>query len=172
MIGNTPLVWISKRQKTVETLTYGAELVAACIAVDLVIEMRYKLRMLGVKMEKKTVMIGDNLSVVINTTIPSSSIKKKHLSCAYHRVRESIAGQYVRFGHIDSEQNLADINTKPLGNTAFHRLVDPYLFRLPKTLINEKNKEKSDKNNKQEKADKYKNLQKSEYKVHPQKASE
>ena len=131
LINNTPLVWISQRQKTVETSTYGSELVAARVAIDLIIEMRYKLRMLGVKLEPQTLLIGDNMSVVLNTTIPSSSLKKKHLSCSYHRVREAIAGDFVHFGHIGSEVNLADVNTKPLGTSPFHTLIDPYLFRVP-----------------------------------------
>lgn len=131
LLNNTPLVWISKRQKTVETSTYGSELVAARIAIDLIVEMRYKLRLLGVRLEDQTVMLGDNMSVVLNTTIPSSNLKKKHLACSYHRVREAIAGKFVKFGHVRSEHNLADINTKPLGSVAFHRLIDPYLFRNP-----------------------------------------
>jgi hypothetical protein len=45
-----------ERQKTVETSTYGSELVAARIAIDLIIEMRYKLRLLGVRREQ-TVML-------------------------------------------------------------------------------------------------------------------
>ena len=47
LINNTPIKWISKRQKTVETSTCGSELVATRIAVDLVIEHRHTLRMLG-----------------------------------------------------------------------------------------------------------------------------
>ena len=93
--------------------------------------MRCKLRLLGVQLEKQTVMFGDNLSVVLNTTIPSSTLKKKHLACSYHRIREAIAGRFVKFGHVRSEHNFADINTKPLGAVAFHRLVDPYFFRVP-----------------------------------------
>ena len=131
LINNTPLVWISKRQKTVETSTYGSEMVAARVAIDLIIEMRYKLRMLGVKMEHQTMLLGDNMSVVLNTTIPSSSLKKKHLGCSYHRIREAIAGKFVIFGHIRSERNLADVGTKPLSNIPFHTLIDPYLFRTP-----------------------------------------
>ena len=134
LLNNTPLVWISRRQKTVESSTYGSELVAARVAIDLIIEMRYKLRMLGVKLEKETMLVGDNMSVILNTTIPSSSLKKKHLACSYHRVREAIAGGFVLFGHILSERNLADIGTKPLGSLAFHRLIDPYLFRIPHHL--------------------------------------
>jgi len=138
LVNNTPLIWVSKRQKTVETSTYGSELVAARLAIDLIIEMRYKFRMLGVKLEKQTLMVGDNMSVVLNTTIPSSSLKKKHLACSYHRVREAIAGKFVIFGHIDSVINLADIGTKPLPTLTFHRLIDPYLFRYPRHLIEAK----------------------------------
>ena len=46
-------------------------------------------------------------------------------------VRESIAGRIIEFYHINSEDNYADILTKPLGNAAFHRLVKPLLFRTP-----------------------------------------
>ena len=75
----------------VETSTYGSELVAAQIATDLIIEMRYTLRMLGVPVEKESLLIGDNMSVVLNCTLPSSQLKKKHNAIAYHRVREAVA---------------------------------------------------------------------------------
>ena len=86
-------------------------------------------------------MVGENMSVVLNTTIPSSTLKKKHLGCAYHHVREAVAGEFILYGHIKSEFNLADIGTKPLGFIILHRLIDPYLFRYPKHLIKEKKKQ-------------------------------
>ena len=128
---NTPLTWISRRQKTVETSTYGSELVAARVAVEVILEWRYKLRMLGIKTTKTSTMLGDNMSVVINTTLPSSQLKKKHNACAYHRVREAIAAKIITFGHIRSNKNYADIMTKPLGNVAYQRLVQPLIFRVP-----------------------------------------
>ena len=134
-MNNTPLTWLSKRQKTVETSTYGSELVAARIAVDLLIEWRYKLRMLGLNLEKQSWLLGDNMSVVLNTTLPSSSLKKKHQACNYHRVREAIAGGYLIFGHIDSEENVADICTKPLITHSFAKLNEKYLFRKPTSLL-------------------------------------
>ena len=42
-LNNTPVKWYSKRQNTVETSTYGSELVAARIAIELILEYRYKL---------------------------------------------------------------------------------------------------------------------------------
>jgi len=134
LVNNTPLTWISKRQKTVETSTYGSELVAARIATDLIVEWRYKLRMLGVKLERTSLMVGDNMSVIVNTTLPSSALKKKHQACNYHCVCEAIAGGIIDFGKIDTSDNVADICTKPLQGPQFHKLCDEYLFRKPNLL--------------------------------------
>ena len=134
MLNNTPVVAISKRQKTVETSTFGSEMIAARIAVELLMEWRYKMRMLGLKIEDRSWLVGDNMSVVVNTTLPSSALKKKHLGCNYHKIREAVAC-FLIFGHIDSKINLADIATKPLDNATFERLRDLYLFRKPKCLV-------------------------------------
>jgi hypothetical protein len=37
MLNNTPILWISKRQNTVEISTYGSELVASRIAIELIL---------------------------------------------------------------------------------------------------------------------------------------
>ena len=134
LVNNTPMIWITKRQKTVETSTYGSEMVAGRMAVETILEMRYKLRMLGVPIEETSVLMGDNMSVILNTTLPSSILKKKHNACAYHRIREAIAAQIVDFRHVNSEDNIADILTKPLGPLAFHRLLTTTLFRRPVTV--------------------------------------
>ena len=130
-VNNMPIKWYSKRQATVETSTYGSELVASRIAVELILELRYKLRMLGIPIEGPTLLLGDNMSVVLNTTIPSSQLKKKHNAIAYHRVREAIAGDIVRYVHVPSTANSADCLTKPLPADQFHRLLRPLLARDP-----------------------------------------
>ena len=43
LLNNTPIQWLSKCQPTVETSTYGLELIASQIAIDMIIEMQYKL---------------------------------------------------------------------------------------------------------------------------------
>ena len=114
LLNNTPISWYSKRQKTVESATYGSELVASRIAVEKIIALRYFISMLGCNLEPCSMLVGNNMAVVLNTTIPSSTLKKKHHACNYHKVRESIAGGFIRYGHIKSEDNMADILTKPL----------------------------------------------------------
>ena len=126
-VNSTPVKWYSKMQKTVETSTYGSELVAARIATDFALELRYNIRMLGYDLDGPVTILGDNNAVVLNTTIPSSQLKKKQLACAYHRVREMIACKATRFIHIPSQLNCSDINTKPLVGTIHHRLIQPIL---------------------------------------------
>ena len=81
--------------------------------------------------EQTSLLLGDNKSVVLNTTVPSSVLKKKHCALSYHKVREMISCNVVRFNHIDSSMNYADILTKALPKQRFKRLVEPLLFRKP-----------------------------------------
>jgi hypothetical protein len=76
-------------------------------------------------------MLGDNMSVVLNTTVPSSILKKKHNAIAYQRVREAIEVRIMRFAHIKSEENVSDVLTKPLSNEKFHYSMKRWLFRVP-----------------------------------------
>ena len=66
------------------------------IATELVDALRYKLRMFGVPLDGSTTGFCDNQSVVVNATIPSSRLKKKHKSVVYHRKREAIAAGTIR----------------------------------------------------------------------------
>ena len=130
-LGSTPIAWMSKRQNTVETSTYGAEMVAARIATEKIISVRWSLRAMGVQIDGPTMLYGDNRSVILSTTMPSSVLKKKHLSCNYFRIRESIAARSIRFEFVLTHMNYSDVLTKPLAKTLFHRFVKPILFRVP-----------------------------------------
>ena len=90
--------------------------------------------MLGVKVEKQSQLLGDNMSVFLNTTLPSSQLKKKHNVCAYHRVWKVIAASIVRFAHIDSKGNIADIMTKSVDKATFYHLSIQCLFRVPHNI--------------------------------------
>jgi hypothetical protein len=78
MLKNTPIRWTSKRQKTVKTSAYGSELVTSRNGTELTLEDRYMLWSLGVALDGPALMLGDNMSVVLNATVSSSVLKKKH----------------------------------------------------------------------------------------------
>jgi hypothetical protein len=92
-------------QKSVETSTYGSEFVLSRIAMNFILEIKYMLRSLGVALDETALILGDNMSKVLNTTVPSSVLeKKKHNAISSHRVREAIAAWIMRFVHIKSEK--------------------------------------------------------------------
>jgi len=76
-LNGTPVKWYSKRQHTAETSAHGSEITAMKITIEITMEMRYKLRMLGVPIEGPTDILGDNQAVILNCSCPESMLKKK-----------------------------------------------------------------------------------------------
>ena len=122
-VGSTPVYWKSKRQTSVHTSTFGAEFTALKAAVELAITLRYHLRSMGIKVTHPTSIYADNQSVCINATNPASSLNKKAVALAYHFVRQHQAGEVVTIYHIKSEDNYADLLTKPLNSNALKSLL-------------------------------------------------
>lgn len=111
-INNSPIIWYSKRQNTVETSSFGSEYVALRIATELVEALRYKLRTFGIPVDGPCDMFCDNQSVVTNSSVPASTLNKRHNAICYHRVREAQAAGTIRVGWIKGIFNLADLFTK------------------------------------------------------------
>ena len=54
------------------------------------------------------------MSVLYNTTLPEPTLKKKSNSSAYHFIRECVAMGELLTRHVPTEENIADLLTKPL----------------------------------------------------------
>ena len=113
-VNNAPILYYSKRQNTVESSTFGSEFVALRIARDMIVSLRYKLRMFGVPLQGPASVLCDNQGVVLNTSVPASALSKKHNAINYHAVREAVTAGILRVGKEDSNTNLADPFTKTL----------------------------------------------------------
>jgi hypothetical protein len=111
---NTPIIWHSRRQNTVETSTFGSEFVALRNARNLIVALRYKLRMFGIPINGPTKTYCDNQGVVKNVSIPVSVLSKKHNAINYHAIREAVAARIMQVAKEDGDSNLADLLTKPL----------------------------------------------------------
>ena len=127
-LNQTPIDAYTKRQSTVETATYGSEFVAARTAVDQIIDIRTTLRYLGVPIRDMSYMFGDNRSVVTSSTIPNSTISKRHHLASYHRVREAIAAKFISFHWKDGKSNPADILSKHWEFATVWPMLKPILF--------------------------------------------
>jgi len=88
--------------------------------------------MLGVPIDNSTIVFCDNEAVVQNATRPESTLKKKHVSIAYHWCREAQAAGYVRIGFIKGMENLVDMLTKVLPGPRWRKLME-YIFHWKRT---------------------------------------
>ena len=127
-VNRAPILWYSKRQKTVETSTFGSEFIAMKTAVKQVESLRYKLRMFGVSLEGLTNIFCDNEVVFKNASIPDSTLKKKLTSICYHRCREAVAFHTVRVAKEGTLTNLSDLFTKPLSQASREAILDCFTY--------------------------------------------
>ena len=63
-INSAPIIWFSKRQNTVESSTFGSELIAMKQAVDMVEGLIYKLRMFGIPIIDEARILCDNQAAI------------------------------------------------------------------------------------------------------------
>jgi hypothetical protein len=113
-LNSAPIYWMSKKQASVESSSFGSEFCAMKNCCEYLRGLRYKLRMLGIPCDGPVYIQGDNQSVLYNTTIPDSTLKKKSQSIAYHYVREGSARDEWRTSYISTHDNEADLLTKTL----------------------------------------------------------
>ena len=129
-----PVYWSSKKQTSCESSTFGSEFCAMKQCCEYLRGLRYKLRMMGIPCEGPAYVQGDNQSVLANTSMPDSILKKKSQSIAYHFVREGAARDEWRTTYVSTHDNEADLLTKllPSGEKrkGFVRRLLHYIFRV------------------------------------------
>ena len=111
-LNRAPILAFSKKQNSIETSSFGSEFTALKTAVELTEGIIYKLRMMGVPIGGPAIIKGDNMSVISNSSLPQSMLKKKSNSVAYHYVRERCAMDVCRISYEPSASNVADMLTK------------------------------------------------------------
>ena len=111
-----------------ETSTYGSELVETGIAVEIIMEYYYKLRMIGVPVLRMLVINRENMAVITNTSSPGTNIKRKHHTCTYHFIKKAEAAGIVCFVYKPSKQNWTDALTKALPPHLLYNMVKAIIF--------------------------------------------
>jgi hypothetical protein len=109
-------------------------------------DLRMTLQYLGIPVYTKSYMLGDNQAVVTYSTIPHSSLNKRHNALAYHQIREKmIAAKILGYYWIDGKANPADIVSKHWGYQQIWHLLQALLFYSSNTndLVSSEQKAKS-----------------------------
>ena len=113
-MNSAPIYWLSKKQKSAETSSFGSEFFTMRICCEYLRGLRYKLCIMGIPVSNPVFLYGDKQSVLWNTTIPDSTLKKKSNSTAYQFVREGVVRDEWRTQYIKTYANLSKLMTKAL----------------------------------------------------------
>ena len=95
---------------------------------DKIVELRLKCKSVGLALDGPADVYCDNQGVVKNTSIPKSTLSKKHNAVNYHIVREAVAADVMRVGKEDTNTNLADALTKMLPYSRKRELLGCLLY--------------------------------------------
>jgi hypothetical protein len=114
MLGGAAYAWSSKKQTTVATSSTEAEYTALAHATRFAIWSRYLLDEMGCLQNNPTVIHEDNQAALALARDPQFHARSKHFDVQNHFVREKIENGIIEPVYCTTEDQLADIFTKPL----------------------------------------------------------
>ena len=109
-----PISWSSKLQSVVATSTAEAEYVAGSYAAREAVWLRRMGAFLDVLSPDPTAVYVDNQAALSMATSSSDSARTKHIDVAYHFLRETVGRGLIRMVYCPTDDNPADLFTKPL----------------------------------------------------------
>jgi hypothetical protein len=114
MLSGGATTWSSKKQATVALSTMEAEYVALSNATRENLWLRSLFTELDLPPSSPTPIYVDNRSAIDFTINAGYHARSKHIDIQHHFIRDAVASNKVSVHHCASEDNLADIFTKPL----------------------------------------------------------
>jgi hypothetical protein len=122
MLGTGAVSWSSKKQPIVTLSTTEAEFVAASACACQAIWLRKILEELHFKQEEATVVYCDNTSTIKLSKNPVLHGRSKHIDVKYYFLRDLNNDGTIVLKYCRSEDQVADIFTKPLKFHPFQNL--------------------------------------------------
>jgi hypothetical protein len=120
--GSRIFSWCSKKQEVIAQSTAEAEYVAATAAANQVLWLRKILADLDMEQKKATRVNVDNQAAIAISNNPIFHGKTKHFKLKYYFLREVQKNEEIQLIYCRTEDQLADILTKPLSKTRFEIL--------------------------------------------------
>ena len=130
ILSGSPISWMSKQQREVALSSMESEYYAAGYAIQEAIWVDSLLEEMKMRVDKPMVIQDDNNSAILFSDHPTDHGKTKHIKRRYHFVREAVANKEVELVKISTDDNLADLFTKPLNVKRFQMLRDRMLSNV------------------------------------------
>ncbi|POM70894.1 Integrase catalytic core protein [Phytophthora palmivora] len=115
MLGNAPVVFKSKFQKTVALSSAEDEYMAVSLCVQEILWLRAMLKDMGIPQEGATQIWEDNQGATALAKNAGYNSRTKHVDIKHYFTRENVERGTVKADYVDTKHQLADLLTKGLG---------------------------------------------------------
>eukprot|EP00253_Pinus_taeda_P027198 PITA_27198 len=122
-MGSRLVSWFSKKQSSIALSTAEAEYVVAASCCTQLLWMMQTLQDFQITCTPPISILCDNTSAMSISKNPIMHSKTKHILIKYHFLREQVLEQKVKLEYVPSNEQIADILTKPLPKETFEYLI-------------------------------------------------
>ena len=122
MLSSGAVCWSSKKQPVVSLSTTEAEFIAAASCACQATWLRRIMKELGQAQQDSTTIFCDNSSAIKLSKNPVMHGRSKHIDVRFHFLREMTKNETVQLIHCNTQEQVADILTKPLKTDAFLKM--------------------------------------------------
>jgi hypothetical protein len=120
-IGTNLVAWMSKKQNSISLSTAEDEYIAAGSCCTQLMWMKQLLADYGFP-QGRMVVYCDNTSAINISKNPVQHSRTKHIDIRHHFIRDLVENQVVSLDYVSTENQLADLFTKPLDGSRFEYL--------------------------------------------------
>ena len=128
-LGNSPISWNSKKQSSTSRSSCESEYRALAQCSCEAVWIRRLLGELKILDDKPTYLYCDNQSSIKLSYNPVFHERSKHFEIDYHYTRQKIENNTIKVEYISTQEQPADILTKPLGRIKFENCRDRLYLR-------------------------------------------
>lgn len=118
-LNDGPIIWFARKQGVIATSIMDAKYIAAYEATKEIVCTRRILEELGVRQHEPTVLHCDNAAAEQLIKNPVFRRRTKHIDIKFHYTRDILKRGDLVVNHVASNEQLADILTKPLARERF-----------------------------------------------------
>jgi hypothetical protein len=121
-VGTGAVTWGSRLQKHVSLSSTESEYTTATATGCEIMWMRYFLEEIGYDVSDPSPLFLDSASALQVIKNPEHQSTMKHVHRSHHWIRDHVEQGDIHVQHVRTDENIADIFTKPLGRTKFEYL--------------------------------------------------
>ena len=122
--GQGAISWSSKKQQVIALSTVEAEYIAQAHAAKEALWLRSFISEIRNESARAITINSDNQGAIALSKDNKFHLRTKHIDVRYHFIREAVEDGKVSVVYIPTDDNPADIFTKPLAKTKFRRFVE------------------------------------------------